>query len=279
MTVIAKDASGNSSAASTNLNVTTTVTPPMINLTTIADAFVRGGAYANNNYGTDTVLIEKTSSIGADYTRVSYLKFDISGITGTVNSAVLQLYVRAIETPGVLPQTLRLVNDDTWGETTINYNNQPSNLGAVITTYNVSSLGLVSIDITSALLGETDGTLSLKIETTLNNAVTYRSKEAVQNRPTIVITSDSTITQNNINNSSENIISVSPNPVKKASQLTVKASAGNIISIYNSLGTEMFSETLNTDEIKINTENFECGIYFVQIKTANKIKVVKCIVL
>ena len=52
------------------------------NLNAAADAHVRGGANASTNYGTTSTL-EVRDGPDDGYTRETYLKFDLSSVTGT----------------------------------------------------------------------------------------------------------------------------------------------------------------------------------------------------
>ncbi|PIU02077.1 hypothetical protein COT66_02145, partial [Candidatus Shapirobacteria bacterium CG09_land_8_20_14_0_10_49_15] len=54
-------------------------------LTPEADAYVRDGIYANSNYGADGWLKTKASS--ADYTRESFLRFDLASVSFAVKHA------------------------------------------------------------------------------------------------------------------------------------------------------------------------------------------------
>lgn len=64
-------------------------------LTPVADAYVRDGT-ATTNFGNDTTLLAKLD--GGGYTRWSYLKFDISGLPGSVTSGKLRLTVNTSPT-------------------------------------------------------------------------------------------------------------------------------------------------------------------------------------
>jgi len=79
----------------------------------------------NNNYGTDTNLwIQYVAGSGV---WMSYVRFDLSGLTGTVNSATLQL-VRTLNlnTNPVTVWGLNGLNSgEAWDETTITWNNAP----------------------------------------------------------------------------------------------------------------------------------------------------------
>ena len=55
----------------------------------VADATVRGGQFADRNFGTAPRLVVKNST--PDYTWDSYLRFDLSGVKGTVSEATVRL--------------------------------------------------------------------------------------------------------------------------------------------------------------------------------------------
>ena len=186
MTVRAQDAVPNWSAQSTASNIATTnCSVSFISLNPVADAYVRGGASGDINYGSDAVLVLK-KGLTDDYTRESYLKFDLSSVQGPVSSATLKLYALTADA-GTSVHTITQVNDDTWTENTITFNNRPTSLGSVVSGYNVTSIGEYSIDVTSAVQSEIDNILSLKIETDANLGVSYNSKEASQNIPVLEI--------------------------------------------------------------------------------------------
>lgn len=58
----------------------------------MADTYVRDGQYSATNYGSAASLYVKNSSAG--YNRIAYLRFDLSGVRGTIVGATLQLYGR-----------------------------------------------------------------------------------------------------------------------------------------------------------------------------------------
>jgi hypothetical protein len=90
----------------------------------------KGGGNAAINYGAATVLEAKTQASDANVNRQIFLTFDLAGITGAVNAAILQLN----RTAGLanVVMTVYQCNDVVWSETGINWNNKPA-LGASIT--------------------------------------------------------------------------------------------------------------------------------------------------
>lgn len=54
----------------------------MAELNPVADSYVRGGTYANTNYGTDASLQVKYAT-DASFTRESYLRFDLTALASS----------------------------------------------------------------------------------------------------------------------------------------------------------------------------------------------------
>ena len=58
------------------------------------DAYVRGGSYANNNYGAVNTLLVKKPSSSVSFLRNTFLKYDVSNYEN-VSSAKLYIYAKA----------------------------------------------------------------------------------------------------------------------------------------------------------------------------------------
>ena len=93
------------------------------NLVPVADAFVRDGSFATTNAGNDPTLLVKLD--GGGYTRWSYLKFDISGLSGTVTSGKLRLTLTAPATSAT-PVALYGCPDTSWIEGNGGTDNTPT---------------------------------------------------------------------------------------------------------------------------------------------------------
>ncbi len=123
------------------------------------DAHVRGGDYADMNFGTDTIIEIKDASGGTYYDRLGFFKFDYSSFSGSaVNSAVLYFYLNTgvtDETVSYVPVTIRGLHTDNWNESTINWNNRPSiSDSTTIGTIDVTGAGWYSMDVTSFINNE-----------------------------------------------------------------------------------------------------------------------------
>jgi hypothetical protein len=128
--VRAKDAAGNTDGtpASQTWTIQTTTPPPTggtTSLTAVEDTWV-GSDATTATHGTDTLLY----SVGGTTTKITYLKFDLTGITGTVNDATLTVTTGSGAYSGSpSAQDIFAVADSTWTEGAMTYANKPA-LGA-----------------------------------------------------------------------------------------------------------------------------------------------------
>jgi hypothetical protein len=156
------------------------------------DAFVRGGTNSSTNYGTDDELSVKENSGISNNDRMSFLKFDLSGITGPIYNVKLRLIV-SNDAPGAAKCALHHVTDDSWSENSITWDNQPG-VSTLIETLSVPAFGSwIEYNITTIANTELsgDGTLSFRLsESTLGNLFEFSSKEEndVASRPRIEYT-------------------------------------------------------------------------------------------
>ena len=114
------------------------------------------------------------------------LKFDVSGLTGSVISAKLRLFVLAPSfAASVKGGDFYKASNNGWSESTITWNNAPSADPTLI-----ASLGSVTngtwyeIDVASVVTG--NGVYSFRINSTSTDAAHYSSKEG-SNPPQFVI--------------------------------------------------------------------------------------------
>ena len=178
----------------------------------IADAFVRSGIYADTSYHGLYDLIAKRDSaddgLGEDcatapteqsnYSRIAYLKFDVGSLPADVSRAVLRLYNNA-GPASPLDLTAFLVEDDTWQDDTITWNNAgPCTLdrdrAMDAITIQPSSPGYVEFDLTPWVADQAagDGTLSVALYRTgpaSSGSIELDSIEAPYGRsPTLFVT-------------------------------------------------------------------------------------------
>jgi PKD repeat protein len=173
---------GNGSTTATQTGFITVTGPSsVVTLNPVADAQVKSTS-ATTNYGSLNTLRLRlgNSSSPGDYR--SFLRFDVSGLTGPVASAKLRLYVT--EASSVGGQAFRA--DPGWVEGTLNWNNQPAMPGSVLSTVgSVAQNTWVEFDVTAAVTG--NGVVNLGLRTTSQSSVIYSSREGA-NKPQLVIT-------------------------------------------------------------------------------------------
>ncbi|MGN6436580.1 MAG: CBM96 family carbohydrate-binding protein [Agriterribacter sp.] len=154
-----------------------------LSLLPVADAYVRNGSYASNNYGNEGTLVIKND--GSSYKRETYLKFDLSGIANNkVASAKLKLALSGGNTyaPNITV-SVRKGETDAWQETGITWNNMPATLDGIIASASGKTSGTIEFDVTNAVLEEIgdDKILTLKVSSETPNPkgdITFFSKEA-----------------------------------------------------------------------------------------------------
>lgn len=181
--VTAFDAAGNLAASQPGIvttlaggggTTTTTLTP-------IADAKV-DASVPDTNFGTTALRLDASPDVR------SYVKFDATALTGSVQSATLQIWVTSAQSVGF---DVYAVSDSSWAEGTITYANQPL---ASIATTKLGSSGPVSagtwktLDVTALVTGP--GTYSVVLKTTSSTALALSSREDTLHPPQLVVTTN-----------------------------------------------------------------------------------------
>ncbi len=142
----------------------------------IADSYI-DTSQPTANFGTSTqIRIDGSPVVN------SYLKFNVTGISGTVTSATLRVFANSGQTTGY---TAYSVADTTWGETTINASNAPVFGTALGSSGKITAGTWTSADVTGAIPG--NGTFSIGLSTTNSTAVSLSSREGA-NPPQLVVT-------------------------------------------------------------------------------------------
>lgn len=148
-----------------------------------ADALVKSTS-PNNNYGSDASLRVRQGTSATDTTYHSYLKFDVSGLTGSVTGAKLRLYVTDASPDGgrVFPVA------STWTESGITYGNAPAIPPGSVGSAGITTVGgYVDIDLGTAVTG--NGTYSFALTNTSSNSAYYSSREGAHAPQLVVSTS------------------------------------------------------------------------------------------
>lgn len=164
---------------------THTPTPTPVTFAALADAFVLS-TNPTQNYGTQDVLNVRGSS--SPYYR-SYLKFDVSGLSGAVISANLRLWVTDQSNDYGSPfwaSNNYYGTETSWTETGLTWNNQPISPGVYFPVQGPTN-GYVDIDVTTAVAG--NGTVSFGILGNVTDLAAFSSREATtaEHRPVLTI--------------------------------------------------------------------------------------------
>jgi parallel beta-helix repeat protein len=155
---------------------TFTNTPTTIPVTTLtfipnADSYVREGG-PTANYGLN-VQLWVAYGIGASYE--SYLKFTVTGVLGSVQSATLRLYSTSSTVDG--PAVYSTMNN--WTETGITWNTRPA-----LTSIGMDDKGPIAtgvwIDYNVTPLVVSNGIYSFVLVTTSSDSVSFSSREGSQ---------------------------------------------------------------------------------------------------
>jgi hypothetical protein len=168
-------------------------------LTPIADASVQAGSNANANYGTQSLLL--TANLGAtnNNSGVTYLKFDLTGVTTLPVSASLKLNVNTVSSPssGISSVKIYGVSDTTWTETGITWNNASGldttnflGTGTLLTLQPVPLLGgVATFDVTDYIKDHLGQLVTLQAidETNDSLSLDFNSKEAASGQPQLVL--------------------------------------------------------------------------------------------
>ena len=176
-----------------NTAVALTPAPSIEASRVLADAYVRGGQYADVNYGTATELVAKFSGDVA-YLREAYMMLDISGVD-TGHTVRLRLFGRLSDSraPSVTT-TIAPLSTSAWTEATVTWNNRPATEPDTWATLGVSgtTAAWYEVDITAqvqALRAAGLTTVAIALKSTVDTLpyVTF-SARGTANAPQLVIT-------------------------------------------------------------------------------------------
>jgi hypothetical protein len=147
-----------------------------LTLIPIADSYVNSGS-PSTNYGTATTFRVDGSPIVR-----SYLRFEVQGLNGRVSQATLRIFANSAASAGVVASS---VSNNSWTESTINYDNAPSIGNALGSSGGFGAGVWINIDITSYITG--NGTYNLTLTTPGSTAISLASRESGANAPQLII--------------------------------------------------------------------------------------------
>ena len=185
--------SGSDDPTTSSSSTTTTTTSPNPIVTTtanpIADAYIESGGTAATNFGTATRM-----PVDGSPTRQVFMRFDLTGIVGPIQSARLRIHVNRVDgSQSPSGGSVARVTETPWTESGLTYNNRPTVWGA-----NVATLGAVNrntwyeMNVAAAVAPGVVQTLGLR--STNGDGVYYDSRETGANAPQLIITAGTTTT-------------------------------------------------------------------------------------
>ncbi len=136
----------------------------------MADTYVNSSAPTANN-GSKTTLRTDGSPIVN-----SYLRFTVSGITGTVTRVRLLIFANSSLSSGI---NANAVADNTWDELTLTYNNAPAIGTKLVTSSSIATGTWVTLTVTGYITA--DGTYSFGITDPSSTAISLASRESGAN--------------------------------------------------------------------------------------------------
>jgi hypothetical protein len=139
--------------------------------------------------------VKRSSTSGN--TRETYLKFDLSGITGAITAGKLRLYgaLTNVVDSGIPNVAVYSATNTSWNETTLTYNNRPLSGTTILAQKGITGTAgqWFEFDLTNFLKAEKAAgrnvvTLVLKATNTTNPVATFNSGEAANFQPELLVT-------------------------------------------------------------------------------------------
>ncbi|HLF41226.1 MAG TPA: DNRLRE domain-containing protein, partial [Acidimicrobiia bacterium] len=131
----------------------------------------------STNYGTSGTL-----TVDGNPVVESYVRFGVSGLSGTVTKATLRLYVTngSSDGPAAFPA------GSSWSESSVTWSNRPARTGPAAGDLGaVGNRRWVTIDVTPLVQG--DGAVTFNLAGTDGDGTEFSSREAKKNRPRLVV--------------------------------------------------------------------------------------------
>jgi PKD repeat protein len=159
------DNDGKTDQTSTQITVTDPNAGGTLTFSPVEDAYVEGAAGFNNSF----LKVEPGS-------RESYLKFTVSGVTGSV-STVRLLLKQSTDASSGITMTVRTANGNNWSESTLNASNAPT-AGAVLASFSGSvGSGATVMQELGPGAAPGNGTYSFIVSSSSGNDVWFGSSE------------------------------------------------------------------------------------------------------
>jgi hypothetical protein len=162
------------------------------------DCSVRGGQFANVNYGSENQLGVKKAAANTQNHLETYLRFNLESLKGKsrIVNAKLRLHVKDYSGQGVVntQQELHYCESNFWTESILNYNSELKPPFTELIDVQPGSTTFVEWDLTELLetqvISENWLTLAIAEMNNTNHFITFHSKESdnVAKRPELLVT-------------------------------------------------------------------------------------------
>jgi flagellar hook assembly protein FlgD len=222
---------------------TVTVPPPTVVFNPTDDAYVNSSDVTKNYGNLNSLRVRQSSTI-----LYSYLRFVLSGLTNSVQSAKVRMYVTQASNSGgslYLVSNYYLGTTTPWTESGLNYNNAPSLSGSPLSTVgSVASGQWVEFDVTAAVTG--NGTFSFGLKNSSSTAAIYSSKEGANDPELVIVLGNSAPP-------APMISSFTPNSGPVGTQVTISGDnfSGATQVAFNGVATSNFT-VISNSEIRTN---------------------------
>lgn len=257
-----------------------------------ADSYVRDATYAAVNYGTGTTLVVKKDG-NSGYSRISYLKFDLTNFTSP-SQATLRLNLSGAGTTITGTQWLIYKCDnDSWTETDITWNTKPDTT-TLLASITGKKTGYAEWDLSSAVATEANGdkTITLAIVSSVagqTNDATFYSKEAATASLRPVLFIDATGARQQTEKPVEVIdaaetsrslkVKILPNPSTHSFVLNIQSpNTKQVQVIVRNVNGQLVKKYINTPgQLLAIGNDWKAGVYFAEVKQGNENRVIKLI--
>ena len=159
---------------------------------------IRDSSNADVNFGSSLWNEAKIGSTGNN--RETYIRFDLAGLTSTVNSATLRLFARLTDTASPSVPIAIFSADGAWSESAVTWNNRPATSGSAIVTGSINGnvaawydFNITSFIEAARLAGKSSVTLVIRATAATSPRAAFSSIET-DDKPLLVINTSSSST-------------------------------------------------------------------------------------
>lgn len=110
------------------------------------------------------------------------MRFNVSGLTGTITRVRLLIFANSSLSQGI---RVASVADNTWVESSVNYNSAPPLGSQLAASTSISSMTWVTLDVTAYVTG--NGTYSFGITDPSSTAISMASRESGLNAAQLIV--------------------------------------------------------------------------------------------